>query len=412
MIVLRVNFLLLFCCAAALFGPLMATRACLFKKYQEAWSGLAPNLRAKPAYTIRLFREAFFKHFGHVVFPTVPDNMEFQPNKMLIQSRHSESGKNLCILSSQSFCSPELLEAFTWAMIVSEDSPNQQQDIFQDYKDKMRLPKHTRFDYEIFAWVTENDCAFYNLGIPVYSSKSGREVVPLNSTKVVTETAFDGSYSVQITRTKINKRPVDLMFISRWNRETALKLTAVDSEYNSFTNLFDQMNQSNLKVAQKNQPAIWINKTKNNPITPISYFSRTKSFLRQGLENFLKQGVDYIRTQMFPEARDYNDIFSKFPRGTTSIIYIKDLDNDEEALDSERAHVNYEDLEAIKEMLNNSAFKTYLTDSDDDTDVSDFDDELDNDSEQKITGKIVVKQITTDSDDSGTDSETISITSQ
>lgn len=60
------------------------------------------------------------------------------------------------------------LESFVQEII--EAGENDRSAIFQAYKIDLKLPKDS-FNYKIYAWKSECDCAFHNLGYPSHILK-------------------------------------------------------------------------------------------------------------------------------------------------------------------------------------------------------------------------------------------------
>ena len=142
----------------------------LIKSPNIVWDSLK-GLRSDKSYIIKMYRETSGYRDIEVDFPRSPEKFDFKGSnafRNLIQTFHDEDpSKRLCIFTQNDIKNLVALEAFTKNMIRFENNNEEKDKIFRFYKQKLGLPSFfSTFRYVVYAWITDSDCSFYNLGQP------------------------------------------------------------------------------------------------------------------------------------------------------------------------------------------------------------------------------------------------------
>ena len=316
------------------FKNLKGRRRFTFAKFPKAWNGMK-QLAGSPGYVIRLYR-ARSDNNNSLSFPFTPDSLHFTKNKannILIESRTSNQNK-LCIFTQDPLAEHiDKIESFVQEMISAKDDIKRTK-VFKSYKKQMGLPKFA-FDYGIHAWVTDSDCAFYNLGKPmrVYGANKAEDQT---KTDVASEIIGDTTYTVQVSESFVpvdtlatpKSHPIHLMFMNRYKKDSATfpSIRPVLAMYDSIDDLYKKIikqygiievterENTDKKICaalfRKNYARAFRLRTATMPLPHLAYDNERAAI----------EGATYFRIHSFLTRDLFTSTFEAFSNGEDEII--------------------------------------------------------------------------------------------
>lgn len=318
----------------ASFKNLKGRRRFSFVQKPAAWIQMN-FLAGSPGYIIRLYRAREENTGRYLAFELSPDKLRFvdkKMNRVLIQTVTSEN-RTLCIFTQDPFQNyTRELEFFVRQMIAAKNSEGDKLKVFKMYKKQMGLPIFG-FDYKIYAWETDSDCAFYNLGIPK------NVVLSTAETEVATDAIpYLKTYTTQVShtfaRTRTGALPVTVMFMNRYNEtetSASCRVKPITLEYSSLAELYIAIKDEYKIVTQlpfndgekpicaalfrKSKPPTELEESEEheNKNANANVFSLPR--LAKHAYEVRKQGIFHIRIARFGHNSMYASAFNAFCTG-------------------------------------------------------------------------------------------------
>ena len=196
----------------------------------------------------------------------------------------------------------------------------------------MGLPKFG-FDYTVYAWETDSDCAFYNLGNPLRIDAS------LAETETASDIYGDTTYTIQVSRpiARVKKEtifkfnPVNLMFMNRYKgmeRGFPIRVAPVPRRFDSFLDLYEYI-ESHYEIAEVTENLVGEGEnqicTAQFHLKEDSGESKTGALtvaqLAHHLNKTAKEGVNRFRTQAFEGGDLFSSTFDAFSDGSDQIVF-------------------------------------------------------------------------------------------
>lgn len=286
-------------------------------------------LSSTEGYTIRMYRRK--KHYIPQVttFPSTTDSFHSLSKggtfSHLIQSYpDSDPSKKLCIFTQNDLPDYTALERFTKGMITSMAGGTQDA-YFKLHKGEIGLPTgFETFDYNVYAWVSSVDCAFYNLGAPEYLVNPPGHAEPSEVkqalTEVLGENAGTNLYSIQVSRMFAETIPVTVIKV---DKNTELKIKPFNYFYRTFNSLYNTF--QGLRVlnveTEKVEKTKEIRKARDASCNAFFFNGQVRDI--DEAVDILKEAVDLyresnnirnLRLVSFNREKNYNDLFSLFPQ--------------------------------------------------------------------------------------------------
>lgn len=286
------------------------------------------NLASKDGYIITMYRENQ-KHPITAHFPQNTDsfyNHSKANQSHLIQSfSDTDPSKKLCIYTKNDLTNFAKLEEFVKNMIAAKTDKAKEL-VFKTYKSEIGLPTGVKsFDYSLYAWVTSSDCAFYNLGNPVYTVYPPDHISPADepaSTEVLSE-SFIQQYSVQVSHLTAQSIPVSIIKVDRNSTEMQVKL-------------FNLNNESLIDLYSAFKPVSAINfETKQSEKSKAScgalFVDGAVFDDGRGVKKILSEALDIysstryiktLRTSFFFDELRYFNLFKQIPSTSNSVSFM------------------------------------------------------------------------------------------
>lgn len=305
----------------------------------EAWNRMNA-LTGSPGYIIRLYRSrSEDRKPPSFDFKSTPDDLSFtgsKTNKVLIQSEIN-AGKRLCIFSQDPFQEHTVnLENFVKDIIAAGNDERKQAKAFKSYKKRMGLPKFG-FDYTVYAWETEADCAFYNLGTPMRNSTDDPNKLTRTLTGVASEVYADKTYTIQISQTHVPFKiennflanPIEVLFMNRYYTgkpiNNPIRLKPVKRVYESLRDMyidigaqFPIVESIEREIGDKACAVQFLLSDKKSTSNTFGRLSLDE--LVHHVDKSVADGIAHFRTQAFGTGDLFSSTFDAFGNGADTVI--------------------------------------------------------------------------------------------
>jgi len=285
-------------------------------KQEPAWHRM-DHLANTPGYIIRINRE-MSKHSAPnlLLFPSQADSIKSDRNSKprVIQTiSDTDPSKKLCIYFRDPLRSDvyQKIEYFVREMIAASTEEERDQ-IFKTYKNTLHLPFN--FDYTLYAWQSSVDCAFYNLGSPVYFNPTPD--IPPARTDLSSEFFDDmNRYAVQISTPDVLDREVKLIHLKTCQSELDYTVLPIRRHYSDGTLFFLNLSSIPPKISLKDGICRALFVDSSEDLTPID--SERIEFLSKVLKEHDRSGLAGMRLFLHMNSRAIPNLFD---RNTESLI--------------------------------------------------------------------------------------------